>query len=242
MKNEILIIPDVHGRQFWREPIETDNFKHIVFLGDYLDPYPRENITEEMALKEFTDILKVALSMPDKVTLLIGNHDANYWWKAGGGCRYSDQYDDIMHAAFRQYKDLFKLVHTIEVGDKTYVFSHAGVMEEWLHENDMDDVPYEALNVLLKQPTIGILDQVSWYRGGEDAWPSPIWADLYDYADATKRREGVYQIFGHTQCSAPEITDEWACLDCHKPFVLDTETGELRPLGHPEAPQPPKGE
>ena len=37
-----LIVPDVHGRDFWREPVyktlqETDT--KIIFLGDYVDPY-----------------------------------------------------------------------------------------------------------------------------------------------------------------------------------------------------------
>ena len=35
---KILIIPDVHGRNFWKEP--CNNWKgKIVFLGDYHDPY-----------------------------------------------------------------------------------------------------------------------------------------------------------------------------------------------------------
>ena len=40
-----VIVPDVHSRDFWREPvnkalIETD--ATIVFLGDYVDPYSYE--------------------------------------------------------------------------------------------------------------------------------------------------------------------------------------------------------
>ena len=42
---QILLIPDVHGRQFWKQPVmevlENTNAK-IVFLGDYLDVYPQE--------------------------------------------------------------------------------------------------------------------------------------------------------------------------------------------------------
>ena len=42
---QILVIPDVHGRQFWKQPVmevlENTNAK-IVFLGDYLDVYPKE--------------------------------------------------------------------------------------------------------------------------------------------------------------------------------------------------------
>ena len=42
---QILLIPDVHGRYFWKGPVketlENTNAK-IVFLGDYLDVYLRE--------------------------------------------------------------------------------------------------------------------------------------------------------------------------------------------------------
>ena len=41
---QILLIPDVHGRYFWKGPVketlENTNAK-IVFLGDYLDVYLR---------------------------------------------------------------------------------------------------------------------------------------------------------------------------------------------------------
>ena len=42
---KILIIPDVHGRDFWKEPVKQElknNETSIVFLGDYTDGYPHE--------------------------------------------------------------------------------------------------------------------------------------------------------------------------------------------------------
>ena len=44
MEKKILIIPDVHGRRFWRDAIESDDYDKVIFLGDYLDPYPDEGI------------------------------------------------------------------------------------------------------------------------------------------------------------------------------------------------------
>ena len=43
MKN-ILVYPDIHGRKFWKRVKEFD-FERIIFLGDYLDPYPFDEIT-----------------------------------------------------------------------------------------------------------------------------------------------------------------------------------------------------
>ena len=42
---KLAIVPDVHARDFWREPVKEilkDTDAHIVFLGDYVDPYPFE--------------------------------------------------------------------------------------------------------------------------------------------------------------------------------------------------------
>lgn len=41
MKKRVLVIPDIHGETFWKEPVQKyiDQVDRIVFLGDYLDPY-----------------------------------------------------------------------------------------------------------------------------------------------------------------------------------------------------------
>ena len=57
-----LIIPDVHGRIFWKTPAEeflkNNSERKIVFLGDYLDPYKGEGISQERAINNFSDIIE----------------------------------------------------------------------------------------------------------------------------------------------------------------------------------------
>ena len=81
---QILIIPDVHGRTFWKEAInkfpknEFPNME-IIFLGDYLDPYTGyEDINKEQAYDNFKEIIEVAQN-DERITLLIGNHDWHYF-------------------------------------------------------------------------------------------------------------------------------------------------------------------
>lgn len=39
-KNKLLILPDIHGRVFWKEPCQNiEDYDKVIFLGDYLDPY-----------------------------------------------------------------------------------------------------------------------------------------------------------------------------------------------------------
>ena len=46
----MIICADIHGRTFWKDAIakKRENEK-IIFLGDYLEPYPQEGITHDMA-------------------------------------------------------------------------------------------------------------------------------------------------------------------------------------------------
>jgi len=76
---QILVIPDVHGRVFWKEAVEKHPTLPVVFLGDYLDPYASENITPDDALTNFKDIIAFKQANMDRVTLLIGNHKIHYF-------------------------------------------------------------------------------------------------------------------------------------------------------------------
>lgn len=63
MKDNILIVPDVHGRTFWRKPTSNiDRYGKVIFLGDYLDPYPYKGISFEESLAEFKDIIELKRS------------------------------------------------------------------------------------------------------------------------------------------------------------------------------------
>ena len=55
----ILIVPDVHGRKFWKEPCSNvEKYDKIIFLGDYLDPYTwREDISKDDAIDNFKEII-----------------------------------------------------------------------------------------------------------------------------------------------------------------------------------------
>lgn len=72
---KILVIPDVHGRDFWIEPCyHTEEFDKIIFLGDYHDPYSFQ-VSEDTSRHRLRDILlPFVLEHKDKVICLLGNH------------------------------------------------------------------------------------------------------------------------------------------------------------------------
>lgn len=76
----MLIVPDVHGRIFWRKALESYPDLPTVFLGGYLDPNTHyDGILQSEAFLEFKEILKFKRQNKERVTLLLGNHDIHYF-------------------------------------------------------------------------------------------------------------------------------------------------------------------
>lgn len=219
---KILINPDIHGRIFWKYSIEhKDEFDKIIFLGDYLDAYsPDLLVNEEDNFKEIIQFKKDNL---DKVILLLGNHDCHYInSKILHSSRYNLFKANIYHKLFNDNLDLFQLVY---IYDK-YLFSHAGVYEEWLKMCDLNLDNLINYNLDELAPYLNVLD---YYRGGYGNVGSCIWADIRD-SETEKLLKGYYHIFGHTQLKFKVSTSEFSCLDCRVPFSLDSETGRINKL------------
>lgn len=77
-KEKIIVIPDIHGREFWKEAVRGHEKESIVFLGDYVDPYTYEGIEQEKGLEMLEQVIEFKKDHMDNVTLLLGNHDLGY--------------------------------------------------------------------------------------------------------------------------------------------------------------------
>ena len=236
MKEKILIIPDVHGRSFWKEAVETGDYEKMVFLGDYTDPYEWEMIPETDALDNFLSIIEYKEQHPEKVVLLLGNHDlhyySEYYHKLTGSTRYSSLAAIYLQQLFRENEGLFQLAYDMDWGGRHYLFSHAGITLAWLKGNaDVIGKPdAEHLNRLTDtNKGLKALAQVGAARCGDYPTGSMVWADS-DEMVISDPLPATYQIVGHTQqLDGPIITDKFACLDCRAAFSLD-QNGQLQPV------------
>ena len=225
----MIIIPDVHGRVFWKEALaRREKDEEVIFLGDYVDPYSYEGITSEDAIKNLEEILGVR---DEKMIMLLGNHDFMYLCSDHPKCRH-DYQNEKRISDLLDNKDIFQVAYKKELLGKTYVFSHAGFNPGWV------DYAFEGLelpevvdkaNELYQKWDSGFLKNlgtVSYLRGGYSEFGSMIWSDTREYRDFED--ESLYQIYGHTQLrDEPVITSKFACLDCRRGFRLDEKTGKL---------------
>ena len=251
----IILIPDVHGRTFWKEAIPfVEEGTPCIFLGDYVDPYESEGISDLDALKNLREILRFARNNQDRVTLLLGNHDLSYFGEPEGiwnvyANRYSPECGDLYAEYYNENRSLFSLCAFREVGGEPFLFSHAGVNPVWLSWcslfDDIED-PHNGQAVAEKIEELfqdslyshkrtefmDSLSMVGSFRGGNDFCGSPVWADVREFEDF---RGKFSQVFGHTQQQdgRPRREGNNICIDCRTCFYLDHE-GVLRYLENDE--------
>ena len=236
MNKKILIVPDVHGRTFWKSAMKSGDFEKIVFLGDYTDPYEMEGITNREALKNFISIITFKLQYPEKVVLLLGNHDlhyySQYYYELAGGVRYDPITAVSLQRLFAKYRSEFQLAWETNWGSKHYLFSHAGITQSWLKRNMKLIMKPDArhLNRLIHSyEGLESLAQVGEMRWGDYPSGSIVWADVEELLVSNPISD-IYQIVGHSmQFDGPIITDKFACLDCRVAFSLDNN-GKISPV------------
>ena len=251
MKKDIkyLIVPDVHGRDFWVKPVEETllhSDAQVVFLGDYLDPYPYEwedafttrmeasVKCREIALSRFREIIDLKRRYPGRVTLLLGNHDCGY---AIGSDICSSRMDyrnqSEIESLFQDNRDLFQLVLSSKIAGRRFLFSHAGILKGWFRQLDQDQLdPEMVLNNAWQTADFRVLDRLGdydrWRGWGGYLYGSPVWSDIRSWEDVSEEETFGFNIVGHTQLrDTPVVLDQIACLDCRRCFYLDSE-GSLR--------------
>ena len=243
-RSDWIVIPDLHGRRFWRRAVEGHEDDRIVFLGDYLDPYRWEEITPGDSTREFKAVIEFRKAHPDNVVLLLGNHDLGYLDPSVCECRRDIFGAERNRRILEDNLDLFDLVHETSVDGRAVLFTHAGIRQDWVRLNDWlfpeGTFKPERLNTMLHDPAkrddlMLTLSQVSAYRGGYDPVGSPVWADANEFVDTGDFLPGYLHVFGHTLHSGgpvPIRSGGW-CMDCADAFRMD-RTGQVRYLDYEE--------
>lgn len=232
---QLLIIPDVHGRDFWKKAVALQPDKPVVFLGDYLDPYDADGISGNQAINTFKEIISLKQSRPDSVHLLLGNHDMAFLDSRIACSRHMRAEEDTVRSLFMDALDCFDLAFDQVIAGKRFLFSHAGISKGWLsnHGNMFDGMPIcaDLFNLMFKSPEfcdylVDALSDVSSYRGGQCRFGSMIWADAEEMMHPQMQLAGFVQIFGHSQQEVEPccLKDKAYCLDCRKVFYIDSES------------------
>ena len=227
MAKRVLIVPDVHGRTFWKEPVNKyiEQVDRIIFLGDYLDPYRDEGFeyTPESVYDNLMEIIRLKLDNQEKVVLLKGNHDQHYssrlFYDLARGTRCDKLNWERYHEVFTTHKDLFQLACMVSVNGNPYVFTHAGLTIYWLNKVNSkvwkmsdnmvsvaDQDIIDRINLLdddgVGQRMLSVIGKSRSLFRGEKAG-SVLWADIEEhpiqFVPKAYGLNKVFQVFGHTR-------------------------------------------
>lgn len=208
---KIISISDLHGRNIWKTIIKKPADRYV-FLGDYFDTH--DNIPAHKQIKNFEEILNFKLANPQKVKLLIGNHDYHYLPDAqetysGYQNEHRDDIQSLLVRALRVDALQPCFVHN------QYLFVHAGITKTWCVTNNIDtDFIEPELKILFdaNKQAFKFTPGENSSPFGDDITQSPFWVRP---ASLVKDQIGGYiQVVGHTQTSKLIIDEDLILTDC----------------------------
>lgn len=210
---KIVAIGDTHGRDLWKiiSTIESDADKFI-FIGDYFDS--RDDIDVSAQIENFKKILEFKKENPDKVFLMIGNHDFHYLKGCGETYSGYQQYaamdiNEVLQPALTSGH--LQICHVYD----DYIFSHAGLTQTWCENNDIDLYNIEeSVNVKFMKSMESFRFEYgeNLDRSGDDVTQSPIWVRIPSLLkDMVK---GFTYVIGHTMIKEMHMANNIIAIDC----------------------------
>ena len=230
---KVAVIGDIHGTtkflECYKNIQETySDVDKIIVLGDWFDPYVR--IDFDTMISRYNEFVKIWKS-DDRIVSILGNHDIAGYIIQNDSTNRTIRFGEDREKIVESIKpNLSESYLTYKIGD--YMFSHAGVSQEWLNDinqyqehNYMNDIlnckkgwtAYELTDICTFYP-------YDWSSCGENPHQSCVWIrpqSLYSCAI-----DGYNQVVAHTRVN--EITkvelkngkDLWLVDDDQKPNYL----------------------
>lgn len=219
-----LIVPDLHNRVDWVEPVLSSlRYDKVIFLGDYFDDF---NDTVENARK-VAKWLKRSLSKPDRIHLC-GTHEMWYrfpenpFLQASGN---TEQKSNIInHILTEKDWNTLKLCYY----EQGFLLTHAGVHSYLLGKNNLGT--QEMLNRIKSETEKALHDvrkakinpwlDAGFARGGLQAVGGITWLDWNEEFAPVPY---LNQIVGHTQLTNPEEKS----TENSRNYCLDTKNRHI---------------
>ena len=132
----IIILGDIHGRTWWKDILDNEQYDLVVFLGDYVSTH--HDISTMAQINNLKDILDFKENNPDKVILLRGNHDLDhlgYYWAECSG--HFPGVEEWLSQEKNKQRFLNDTQWIYLYKPSNILFSHAGISKTWLEKTNV---------------------------------------------------------------------------------------------------------
>ena len=130
----VLFVGDVHTHNYMLDDVkrldEKYDFYRIVFLGDYVDDWLSGGLD---SIETLNKVIELKNSNKDKYILLLGNHELSYLGYPCSGHQFN--YGKEIQDKILKNIDLFDLYYSIDLGNKHYYCTHAGITNSYIHRS-----------------------------------------------------------------------------------------------------------
>jgi len=194
---KIIAIGDIHGRDSWKAIMnQNEDADKFIFTADYFDTH--EKVSAQQQLSNFKDIIATKKQYPQRVILLIGNHDYHYLPSvsehySGYQPLHAFDFQEALKKAIKL--GLMKMCHT----EGNVLFVHAGIKKTWYGNNFVSET-FTARNVndlfKYKPNAFGFTAGRKHDPYGDEICQSPVWVR----PDSLRRDkiDGYKKVVGHT--------------------------------------------
>ena len=195
----ILVFGDLHGENRWQHHVEEINkYDYVIFMGDYMDSFTHMDVE---LIENLNNIINFKANYPNKVILLLGNHDNQYIFPDYPETKCSGFRSHLLIRAKNRYKNNINLFD-VAFQTEDILFTHGGLLK----------VHYDALNRINQKKDNQRYDDylrdffrekpramfcISALRGGDDSHSGIFWADWRELT-AEKESLPINQVVGHT--------------------------------------------
>lgn len=218
-----LFVGDIHNHMYiFDDVVRLDkeyNFDKIIFVGDYVDDWNTSNIESIECLRK---LIKLKQSNYRKYILLLGNHELSYLGYPCSGHDYTN--DTEIKNILTDNIDLFKFYIVIHLGNKDFVCSHAGFVNDYLinvfqpNNTDWQETLKNLNTDMLNK--LNLLTYCSFHRGGKYPFSSFVWTDVRELIHNREELLLPNQIVGHS----PVKTIKYITSDTNNLYFIDTHS------------------
>lgn len=237
----LIAIPDIHGHNFFEDKIrrilkeQYNEIKQVIFLGDYFDDWD-DGMTGKQQIETFGVVIELKEEFPDKITLLLGNHDVHYlyYYRKTLRCSgFQNKHYMKYHSLLYHHRKEFEMAYSY----KNILFTHAGISRTLISNvteryglfstEDPDAATIcKVLNMMFDADSKEIY-YCGKTNGGLDPYDGPLWIRPWTLERSLPK--GIIQVVGHTAVN--EQLEMYENVHLNAKLVLtDTHPNKRKPI------------